>query len=323
MEQTSRQARRVLDHLYTILDAGERGYAVAGANVNNRALKMLFKTYARQRADFKAELEEQINRLGGAQPSLTSIMAMIHRGRINIFAALTIGDENRERVVMKEILVGERAALRAYRRALNSGLPGRLESLVQKQYDAVQQVINQVTLMHGKDGRQLVVRLYDTDRDARQAVKALEQAHLASSAVDKAAVQDETEPYDETKRSTLSETILSGAVGGALWGAVSGSLAGFGVLQLPTLGLQHAPLAIQGMAWAETALGAVLAGGFVGAVLGMFIGWGIHGGDSYLYNESRRRGQILLKLETDEGKAAQAAQIMAQVNREAHAHGGT
>ena len=37
----------------------------------------------------------------------------------------------------------------------------------------------------------------------------------------------------------------------------------------------------------------------------------------YLYNESQRRGHVLLKLNTDEAHAAQAAQIMAQVNREA------
>lgn len=206
---------------------------------------------------------------------MTRMLAMIHRGRISIFAALTIGEENCELVVMKEILVGERAALRAYQRALTSDLPGRLEKLVRNQYETVQHVAEQVALMHGKDGKQLVVRLYDTDGAAQKAMNALEQAQLMSSPIDKLAVQDEAQPYDDSRRSTMFETILSGAVGGALWGAVSGTLAGFGVLQLPTSGLQHAPLTIQEVAWAETALGAILAGGFVGVMLGTFIGWGL------------------------------------------------
>ena len=43
-----------------------------------------------------------------------SVPAIVHRGRMNIFAALTIGERSRERVVLREILVGERAAVTAY-----------------------------------------------------------------------------------------------------------------------------------------------------------------------------------------------------------------
>ena len=272
MKQMNGRARRALNHLYLILDAGERGYAMAAANVNNRALKMLFRTYARQRADFKAELQGQTPGLRIPIYSLVGFLAMIHRGRISIFAALTIGEQNGERVVMKEVLVGEAATLRAYERALSSGLPAGLAELVRKQSQAVQETVEQVELMRGKHGKQVVMRLYDSDGDARRAEKMLQQAHMGSSPMDTLAVENETEPYDDGMRGTMFETILSGAAGGALWGAVSGALAGLGVLHLPTLGLAQAALAIQEMAWAETALGAILAGSFVGAVLGTFIG---------------------------------------------------
>ncbi len=149
----------------------------------------------------------------------------------------------------------------------------------------------------------------------------MEQAHLAPLSVEKLPAPDQIKTHDGGRQSTLFETILSGATGGALWGAVSGALAGLGVIHLPTLGLVKAPLTIQEMAWAGTALAAIAAGGFVGAVLGTFIGWGIHGGDAYLYNESQRRGQTLLKVQIDKGHADQAAQIMAQVNREARSGG--
>ena len=89
------------------------------------------------------------------------------------------------------------------------------------------------------------------------------------SAIDKAAIENETRPYHARRHIILFGTLLSGAAGGALWGAVSGTLAGFGAIHLPTPGLEHVPLAIQGMAWAETAVGAILAGGIVGGLLGL------------------------------------------------------
>ncbi len=102
-----------------------------------------------------------------------------------------------------------------------------------------------------------------------------------------------------------------------MWGSVSGALAGLGIVNLPGLALQQAPIAVQELVWAETALGAIFCGAFVGAVLGAFIGWGVQGGDAYLYDESQQRGQVLLRLQTERSHAASAAQVMAQVNTEA------
>ncbi len=319
MEESNRHVVMLLDHLYLILDAGERGYAVAAANVNNRALKLLFKTFARQRAEFKGQLREQIENLRAQSPSMIRMMAMIHRGRINIFAALAIGELNRERVVIREVLVGERAALRAYQKALNSGLTEQAKGLVERQYQAVQDVVQQVRLMGGSNGRQLVVRLYDGEAEASRAVKALQHAGFDPKGMEKVPVEQAVQLYEAGGRSTLFETMFSGATGGAMWGAVSGILAGFGVLQLPGLGLENAPLPIQESVWAQVALGAIVAGAFVGAVLGTFIGWGIQSEDAYLDRESRQRGQMMLRLHTESDKAARAAEIMAQVNREVRA----
>ncbi len=97
---------------------------------------------------------------------------------------------------------------------------------------------------------------------------------------------------------------------------MSGALAGIGVVHLPTLGLLHAAMAIQEMAWAEIALGTILAGSYVGGMLGAFIGRGIDGGDADLHDESQRQGRVLLKVETEQARAARAWEIMSQVNRE-------
>ena len=62
MGRSNRESIKALSCLYNIIEADERGYAVAGANVNNRGLKVLFKTFARQRADLNQELKGELKR---------------------------------------------------------------------------------------------------------------------------------------------------------------------------------------------------------------------------------------------------------------------
>src|SRR5262245_48834464 len=194
MTMSDRQTLRALGHLYRIVEAGERGYAVAAANVNNRGLKLLFKSFAQQRANFKTEIFKEMQRLGGhPYPSISSVLAIIHRGRIDIFAALTIGDENEEQVVLKEVVFGEKVALRAYEDILKEDLPPEVKEIVARQFEEVHRVVDQVNLMRGRDGKRLLVRLYDTDIDANRAVQTLKEAGFAKESiervpVDKAAV---------------------------------------------------------------------------------------------------------------------------------------
>src|SRR5262249_4425987 len=144
---------RALQYLYRIVEAGERGYAVSAINVNNQGLKILFRAHAQQRLKFKNEILSEMRDLGRGAPPRGSYRGVLHRGRINIFAALTIGKEEREMVVLKEILVGERVALRAYETVLNKNLPPRVREVVARQYDQVRGVVEQVQLLRGKEGK--------------------------------------------------------------------------------------------------------------------------------------------------------------------------
>ena len=108
------KAKNALINLYKIVEAGEKGYSVVASNVKNRALKILFQSYSQQRRQFKDEIFEEVRRLGGETRPMDSILGMIHRGRIDIFATLTIGDENVEKVLLNEVMLGERVAIRAY-----------------------------------------------------------------------------------------------------------------------------------------------------------------------------------------------------------------
>ena len=307
---TNKRILKELEYLYRILEAGEKGYAVSAVNTNNRGLKVFFKSFAQQRAKFKEEILTEIRRRGGETKPGRSLLGAIHRGRINIFAALTIGKDERERVVLKEILIGERFAMHAYARALKQEFPAELTELVMRQQAEIEKVIRQVALMRGKEGRRLVVRLFETERDADTAELEMKNAGLHPDSVLRIDIKDAVDVY-EGHNPTITETIVSGAVGGALWGGLVGTLAGIG---MQTAGF--APLGTvsgQGV-WAFLALAGLFAGEFVGSLLGFAIGVGVSGEDSYQYEMSLKRGKLLFLAQVDALRAPEAGQIMAQIN---------
>ena len=308
---TDQQAVKVLSYLYKIIEAGERGYAVSAANVNNRGLKVLFKSYAQQRARFKSEILAEIQRLGGDAKPRSSIRGILHRGRIDIFAAMTIGNEEREKVVLKEIMVGEKVALRTYEKTLKTELPPKTRETVARQYEEVRKVIERVHLMRGKEGKRLVIWLFDNEKSAEDAVQVLEQSGLPAEAIERTMFDNAIELY-KGRGTTVFETIISGAVGGALWGNLIGALAGLGA------GKAVDPDPIGGIPvqaiWLLVALAGIAGGAFIGGMLGFFIGIGISEEDTYLYDESIKHGQIILMALADYSKASEARRIMEQVN---------
>src|SRR6185295_17205413 len=175
--------------------------------------------FAGQRAKFKDEIIAEIQRLGGHARLGSSLLGMIHRGRIDIFAALTIGAENVEKVVLKEIMIGEKVAIRTYEKTLKMDLPIETREIVARQFEEVRKVVEQVRLMRGQNRKRMLIRLYDSEADARQALQSLKQAGLSENAFEIENVNHlrAMELY-KGRGTTILETIVSGAVGGAIWG---------------------------------------------------------------------------------------------------------
>ena len=261
---------KALGYLYRIVEAGERGYAVAASNVSNRALKILFQTYARQRAEFKDELGAEIQRLGGRIHGRSSFLGIVHRGRIDIFAALTIGAENVEKVVLKEVMIGERVALATYERALKTDFPTPTRVIVKRQLEEIGAVVDQVRLMRGRNGKRMVVRLYDSKTQAESALRSLEEAGIPKTSMEMENLKPELELYSGTG-SRILETVISGAFGGAIWGTVAGILAAFGIFQMASFGPDTTPGSFQIIAILSM-MGLIAGGAFVGSMIGFFIG---------------------------------------------------
>jgi uncharacterized protein (TIGR02284 family) len=300
---------RSLNYLYKIVEAGEKGYAVSASNVNNQGLKIILKSYAQQRARFKSEIQSEIQRLGGEVIAKSSIRGVLHRGRIDIFAALTIGNREREGVVLKEILIGEKIALRTYRSILKSGLPAETHALIARQYDEVSKVVEQIQLMRGIKDKQLIVQLFDGEADVEVAMQELKNAEVGLETIQKMVIQDSIELYSGIG-TTIFETSISGAVGGAMWGSLIGAIAGLSAEKATEI------VANTGMIfdiWVLIAIAGLLAGAAIGLILGYFIGLGISEDDAYLYDQSVIHGKVIILALAKNPDSTKTSQIMTRV----------
>jgi uncharacterized protein (TIGR02284 family) len=283
---------KALSYLCRIVEAGERGYAVSASNVNNQGLKILLKSHAQQRSRFKSEILAELHHLGDDGLKLrNSIRGILHRGRINIFSALSTGYGEREKIILKEIMAGEKIALKTYEDTLKKELPLKTRELISQQHDEVKKVVEQIELIKGKGGMHLIVQLFNSEKHAKTAIHELEMAGFELESVQQLSIHDSVELYS-SKGATVFETSISGSVGGALWGGLIGSMAGLSNQQAATLNIS----AVSGDG-IIIALCGILAGALIGAGLGFAIGTGISGEDTYIYDKSFKQGETLLLMQ--------------------------
>lgn len=311
MPATDMRLIRRLNYLYRLCRAGERGFEVVAENVSNRGLKVVLKSYASQRAGFAEELAGEIQRLGGQLSERPSLRGIIHRGRIDIFAGLTIGAQNVENVVLSEALKGEDIVVKAYRNAQEWEAPAETRTWIERQLQEIQAAREQVALLRGRAGERLVVRLFDSEQDAQTATDALQQAGFANDKIEVVDIGQVSSLYQGDGRA-VSEAVISGAFGGAIWGSIIGAVAGIFAFIVPAMGELMGNTATQ--TWAYISLAGLVIGTLFGAILGFLIGQGVSEEDTYLYDDSIRYGVSLLRLYTSEQRAAEAAHILHQVN---------
>jgi uncharacterized protein (TIGR02284 family) len=308
---SEKQLIKTLNRLHRICVAGERGFNAVAENLNNRGLKVLLKKYAQQRYRFANELQVMIEDIGGTVSQRRSIRGIVHRGRIDIFSTLTIGQLNVERVALKEALVGEKAALRAYKKAIEKAdLPAEISATLSQQYETIQATRQQIEKLISRSGECTIVSLFDDDQDMSKAAKQLKLAGFPEEAINTLTLNEASDRY-KGKGSTIDETVISGAVGGALWTSLMGAISGLLMVLTPGIGATET-LSAQSI-FALVTLGGALVGAVFGAILGFLISVAIHEEDGYLYNRSLKDGNKLMILQTNKQRAPEATQIMHSV----------
>jgi uncharacterized protein (TIGR02284 family) len=154
----------VLNGLIETARNGEEGYRVAAGGVQDAATQALFTKYSAQRAEFAAELKNQVRALGGDPDKGGSALGAAHRGWINIKAVATGKDSAG---ILAECKRGDESAVKSYEDALHEGLPAEVQTTVQKQLGAIREAYDKVVALEAK--KEIAKDVKDTEKDLRNA----------------------------------------------------------------------------------------------------------------------------------------------------------
>ena len=135
------QAVDLLNQLIETCKDGAQGFRLAESSVKSPDLKQLFGSYAGQRAMFGGQLQAEVEQLGGSPEKSGSMAATLHRGWMNVKAAVTGHDECS---ILAECERGEDAALKAYEQATHTMLPATVQAMVQQQHEQIKEAHNRI-----------------------------------------------------------------------------------------------------------------------------------------------------------------------------------
>lgn len=144
-EETTTETIKTLEGLISILEDGKLGYTDAAGHVENPAMKTDFLEYARERALFIVELQNQINKLGkSTDTSGGGILGALHRTWIDIKSSFTGGDTE---AIINACITGEEAAIEKYKTALEENhLEHDQIYIVSKQLNSIQNTLSQIKM---------------------------------------------------------------------------------------------------------------------------------------------------------------------------------
>lgn len=113
---------------------GQEGFKQAAEGIKSADIKKEFYQYSQQRADFVGDLQDIVRTLGGDPENAGSLSASLHRGWMNLKAAIT-GDD--EAAIYNECERSEDVAKAEYQTVLEQELPAYIQQTVQSQYSAI------------------------------------------------------------------------------------------------------------------------------------------------------------------------------------------
>jgi uncharacterized protein (TIGR02284 family) len=133
---TDEETIRHLNDLIAVARDGEAGYRAAAERVDADQLKSAFIEYAKQREGFVRDLQREVTRLGGVPNDAGTATGAIHRGWLDVKAAVTGG--NPESVVAA-CETGEDSAAAAYERVVNLEPTGEPRAVIEKQWGQIKE----------------------------------------------------------------------------------------------------------------------------------------------------------------------------------------
>ncbi len=130
----SAQVVSVLNDLIEISRDGEQGFKKAEEECANPELKLVFAACSKDCTRAAQELRELVQRFGGKPEETGSISGKLHRGWIELKAAIIGVDDH---ALLAECERGEDVAKKHYHNALEKDLPADVRALIEAQYQDV------------------------------------------------------------------------------------------------------------------------------------------------------------------------------------------
>lgn len=141
----------VVDRLNKLIQTardGQEGFKEAAEAIENDDLKNLLMKYSHDRAVFAGVLQNEVLRLGGEYEDSGSVGGALHRGWLNLKAAVVGRDEEQ---ILRECVQGDRTAMEVYEDALQGGLPEYLAETVRGQHDAIADAVRHMGEIERRD----------------------------------------------------------------------------------------------------------------------------------------------------------------------------
>jgi len=136
----------VLNDLIDTCEDGIHGFKTASEAVANPTAKAVFVSRLPNIQRGESELKAEVRRLGGDPDDRGTVAGALHRGWINLKAAVT--GKNEEAIVM-ECERGEEHAAHAYEDALQKDLPADTRAIIERQYRGVIENLDRVRALSG------------------------------------------------------------------------------------------------------------------------------------------------------------------------------
>lgn len=276
----------LVSKLIHLNEQSEIGFDAAAHHIRNRALKIWLKTCAQQRREFAEELRSftQSHAMQERSTDFQTLTARLHRGWIDARSIMVIGRNDRERFILEQALYAEdRAVARSYHSALNSNIPAELTQLLQEQHTKINVVREYLESMLGDNGEQLIVQLFDSESDTRNAIAELNELHSGSHKTSVKPLADVMKHYEAEQSGRRMELVSASMI----LGVASGAVLGFAIAAVSAVATPIVPT-----------LTLILLGSAFGVLCGLI--FGLIGGysnveeDRHIYESAQQTGKVFM-----------------------------
>lgn len=231
MEQSIHNLQSTLTDVIHVLETSERNLYTAAEHTENRAVKLLLKAYAQQRAYFAQQLLGLVAQVQAEPAPVANNHAsgFLQRGWSELRAAMTIRRQYRQRLLLQDLLPHEETVLNTIAQARAKGLPSVIDEVIHRQHEQLRRSYRRLELLAGEAQQQLVLRLFNRAEQAETVVNHLEESGIAADDIAVTSVEEMPVNADDrqARPHATREAILTGALLGLLFGAVLGVIYGF------------------------------------------------------------------------------------------------